>query len=248
ARFQSAMFDADTLIVTYDGTRGEPRGSRSRKADPAALGLGACVDCGLCVQVCPTGIDIRNGLQYECIGCAACVDVCDEVMDKMNYPRGLIRYSTENALAHNWSKRQIWAHLLRPRVLAYTALLLALCFALLMALTLRTPLKVDVVRDRATLARLVEGGRIENLYQLQLMNATEVPRRYHLGVEGLPGITVATQTDIDVGAAQSRWIAVRVQVPYGTGQAGANPLHFIVTDEADPHARVVEKSVFIVPN
>ncbi|MDE2047439.1 MAG: cytochrome c oxidase accessory protein CcoG [Betaproteobacteria bacterium] len=248
ARFQSAMFDADTLIVTYDGTRGEPRGSRSRKADPAALGLGACVDCGLCVQVCPTGIDIRNGLQYECIGCAACVDVCDEVMDKMNYPRGLIRYSTENALAHNWSKRQIWAHLLRPRVLAYTALLLALCFALLMALTLRTPLKVDVVRDRATLARLVEGGRIENLYQLQLMNATEVPRRYHLGVDGLPGITVATQTDIDVGAAQSRWIAVRVQVPYGTGQAGANPLHFIVTDEADPHARVVEKSVFIVPN
>ena len=104
ARFQSAMFDKDTLIVTYDAERGEPRGARSRKADPAALNLGACVDCSLCVQVCPTGIDIRKGLQYECIGCGVCIDVCDTVMDKLGYARGLIKYSTDNAMAQHWSQ------------------------------------------------------------------------------------------------------------------------------------------------
>src|SRR3990167_6028373 len=115
ARFQSAMFDKDTLIVTYDVARGEPRGPRSRKADPVALHLGACVDDTLCVQVCPTGIDIRKGLQYECIGCGACADVCDTVMDKRGYARGLIKYSTLNALAQGWGKADILRHILRPR-------------------------------------------------------------------------------------------------------------------------------------
>src|SRR6188768_1058683 len=129
ARFQSAMFDSDTLVITYDAARGEPRGSRGRKADARELGLGSCVDCNICVQVCPTGIDIRAGLQYECIGCAACIDGCDQVMDKMGYPRGLIRYSTENALAHGWSWRQIFARTFRARVLAYGAILVAIAVA-----------------------------------------------------------------------------------------------------------------------
>ena len=158
ARFQSAMFDKDTLIVTYDAARGEPRGARSKKADPTALGLGSCVDCSLCVQVCPTGIDIRKGLQYECIGCGACADVCDTVMDKVGYARGLVKYSTENAMANGWSKEQTWRRVFRPRVLLYLAILGLVIVALLASLALRKPFKVDVVRDRASLARIVSGG------------------------------------------------------------------------------------------
>src|SRR5262252_8204301 len=126
ARFQSAMFDSDTLVITYDPARGEPRGGRSRAADPKAKGLGDCVDCGICVQVCPTGIDIRKGLQYECIGCAACIDGCNQVMNKMGYAPGLIRYSTENAMARGLDRRATWRRTLRPRTLIYAAILLAI--------------------------------------------------------------------------------------------------------------------------
>ena len=137
ARFQSAMFDHDTLIVTYDPQRGEPRGPRARGVDSKASGLGDCVDCTLCVQVCPTGIDIRQGLQYECIGCGACIDVCDTVMDKLSYPRGLIQYTTQNAVLNHWNKRQTWRRVLRPRVLIYGAILGALCIGLLISLNLQ---------------------------------------------------------------------------------------------------------------
>jgi cytochrome c oxidase accessory protein FixG len=246
ARFQSAMFDHDTLIVSYDTARGEPRGSRSRKADPAALQLGSCVDCSLCVQVCPTGIDIRNGLQYECIGCAACVDVCDGVMDKMNYARGLIRFTTQNAMVNGWDHSQMWRRVLRPRVLVYGAVLLALCGAVLVSLAARTPLKVDVVRDRAALSRIVAGGKLENVYRLQVMNATEESQRYRLAAEGLPGLALVSEAEIAVGPAESRWVAVRLQIPYGSAPAGSHPIHFnIGTDSGDAH--VSEKSVFLVP-
>jgi len=193
ARFQSAMFDNDTLIVSYDAERGEPRGSRGRKVDYKAQGLGSCIDCELCVHVCPTGIDIRQGLQYECIGCAGCVDVCDSVMDKMGYPRGLIRFTTENAMKRGWGEREILGHVLRPRVLIYTAILAVLCLALAFSLAMRTPLKVDVVRDRATLSRIVEGGMLENVYLLQIMNATEKPQKYHTGAAGLEGLVVVLE-------------------------------------------------------
>jgi cytochrome c oxidase accessory protein FixG len=246
ARFQSAMFDPDTLIVSYDATRGEPRGSRSRKADPQALALGSCVDCSLCVQVCPTGIDIRNGLQYECIGCAACVDVCDGVMEKMNYPKGLIRFTTQNALANGWSRSDMWRRVLRPRVLVYGAVLAALSLAVLISLIARTPLKVDVVRDRAALSRIVAGGKLENVYRLQIMNATEEPQRYRIGVEGLPGLAIASDTEVQVGPAEARWVAVRLQIPYGSAAAGSHPIHFnIGTATGDAH--VSEKSAFLVP-
>lgn len=246
ARFQSAMFDRDTLIVSYDTARGEPRGARSRKADAAALSLGACVDCTLCVQVCPTGIDIREGLQYECIGCAACIDVCDTVMDKMNYPRGLIRFSTQAAMANKWSGPQIVRRVLRPRVLVYGAVLLALCVGLLWSLVARTPLKVDVVRDRAALSRIVAGGKLENVYRLQIMNATEQPQRYRIAAAGLEGLVLASDAEVDVGPAESRWVAVRLQIPYGSTTPGSHPIEFSIGDVAG-QSHLTEKSVFLVP-
>ena len=246
ARFQSAMFDRDTLIVTYDEARGEPRGARSRKADLATLNLGHCVDCSLCVQVCPTGIDIRDGLQYECIGCGACADVCDGVMDKLGYPRGLVKYSTQNAMSQHWSKAQILRHVLRPRVLIYSTILLLVVAAMVTGLVLRTPFKADVVRDRATLARLVAGGKIENVYRLQLMNATEQTQTFRIGAEGLPGLVVASEPLAEVEATQSRWVAVRLQLPFDAAPAGSHKIRFVIQAEQLPQS-ITEKSVFIIP-
>jgi len=246
ARFQSAMFDPDTLIVTYDAARGEQRGPRVKTADYKAKGLGDCIDCTLCVQVCPTGIDIRNGLQYECIGCGLCVDACNSVMDKTHYPRGLIRFSTQNAVAKGWSTSQIWGHVLRPRVLIYTAILVALCVAMLASLVVRTPLKVDVVRDRAALSRIVAGGKLENIYRLQIMNATEAPQRYRIGARGLEGLELASEAEFEIDAAQSRWVVVRLQIPYGSVAAGSHPVHFDI-EALGTGAHVAEKSVFLVP-
>jgi cytochrome c oxidase accessory protein FixG len=246
ARFQGAMFDKDTLIVTYDEARGEPRGSRSKKIDHQAAGLGACVDCSLCVQVCPTDIDIRQGLQYECIGCAACVDVCDTVMDKMGYARGLIRYSTQNAMVKGWNTGEVWRRLRRARVLIYLAAWTLLCAGLLTSLALRTPYKVDVVRDRGTLARIVQGGQLENVYRLQLMNATEQAQRFQINVQGLTGLTVASGAEVEVGPAQSRWAVLRLHLPYGAVQSGSHPIQFQVRP-LNTRYQLTEKSVFYVP-
>ena len=246
ARFQSAMFDKDTLIVTYDEERGEPRGARSRKADPAALNLGACIDCTLCVQVCPTGIDIRKGLQYECIGCGACADVCDTVMDKMGYARGLVKYSTQNAVSQHWTQAQTLRHVLRPRVLIYTAILAAIVIAMLVSLSLRTPFKVDVVRDRGVMARIVAGGKIENVYRLQLMNATESTQRYKISASGLPGLAVSSENIVTVGSTESRWVAVRVQAPFDAAAPGSHGMQFEI-EALDSSDRLSEKSVFLMP-
>ncbi|RZI96863.1 MAG: cytochrome c oxidase accessory protein CcoG [Variovorax sp.] len=244
ARFQSAMFDRDTLIVSYDAQRGEPRGAP--KKGPSAQGQGDCIDCDLCVQVCPTGIDIRKGLQYECIGCGVCVDACNTVMERVKRPTGLIRYATQNSMAGNWTAAQIWRRVMRPRVLVYTFLLAALSFGLLVSLTLRTPLKVDVVRDRASLSRIAAGGQIENVYRLQIMNATEKPQRYLIEASGLAGLSVLTTAEVEVDPAQSRWVAVRLQVPYEGAVPGSHPVHFQVRS-ADGAARVSEKAAFVVP-
>lgn len=246
ARFQSAMFDPDTLIVTYDEARGEQRGPRVKTADYKAKGLGDCIDCTLCVQVCPTGIDIRDGLQYECIGCGLCVDACDTVMDKMHYPRGLIRFSTQNAVSKGWAKSDILRRVLRPRVLIYTAILVALCVGMLASLVSRTPLKVDVVRDRAALSRIVAGGKLENVYRLQIMNATEVTQRYRIAAQGLQGLELASDAEFEIDAAQSRWVVVRLHIPYGSAPAGSHVVHFDV-ESLGTGAKVSEKAVFLVP-
>jgi cytochrome c oxidase accessory protein FixG len=250
ARFQSAMFDKDTLIVTYNEARGEPRGARSKKADPKALGLGACVDCTLCVQVCPTGIDIRKGLQYECIGCGACVDVCDNVMDKVGYERGLIKFSTQNAMDQGWSWAQTVRRIFRPRVLVYTAVLWSIIIGVGVSLWLREPFKVDIERDRATLARIVAGGKIENVYRLQIMNAAEENLMFHLRVDGLPGLSLASETDVQVAATESRWVSVRLQVPYDAAPAGSHPIHFRIesrSPDGQSVGQLSEKTVFLVP-
>ncbi|MDF1482455.1 cytochrome c oxidase accessory protein CcoG [Extensimonas sp. H3M7-6] len=246
ARFQSAMFDKDTLIVSYDAERGEPRGPRNKNVDHKAKGLGDCIDCTLCVQVCPTGIDIRNGLQYECIGCGLCVDACDSVMEKMHYPKGLISYVTQNGLRSHWTRAQMLRRILRPRILIYTILLLLLCVAMLVSLTMRSPMKVDVVRDRAALSRIVAGGRLENVYRLQIMNATERAHHYHISVKGLDGIEMASDAEYDVGPAEARWVAVRVQIPYGAASPGSHPISFVI-ESLDDKARIEEKSIFLVP-
>lgn len=247
ARFQSSMFDRDTMVITYDRGRGEPRGSRSRKADPASLGLGSCVDCGICVQVCPTGIDIRNGLQYECIGCAACVDGCDQVMDKMGYARGLIRYSTENAVQNHWSPRQVWRRVARPRTLIYTAILGLVVAAFGASLLMRVPLKVDVIRDRGTLARVVEDGVIENVYTLRVMNTAETSHRYMFEVQGIDGIAIASAREADIPGATTATVAVRVRVPAGRGAPGSNRIEFRISDPLREGVVAHEKSSFIIP-
>ncbi len=253
ARFQSAMFDKDTLIISYDVARGDPRGSRSKKVDPRKAGLGDCVDCGLCVQVCPTGIDIRNGLQYECIGCAACVDVCDGVMDKMGYERGLVRYVTENGLANGWDRAAMFKRAMRPRVLIYSAILCLIVLAVGYSLMHRTPFKVDVVRDRASLGRLVDDGFVENVYRLQVMNATESAQRYTLAVEGLPGVVLTEPVQLNLGPAEAKWVTVGVKVPPDAAMNAGSGMHEIRFDiqrlahDDVPAVQLIEKSTFMVP-
>jgi cytochrome c oxidase accessory protein FixG len=253
ARFQSAMFDQDTMIISYDVARGEPRGSRTRLAVRGAQGQGDCVDCNLCVQVCPTGIDIRQGLQNECIGCAACIDACDTVMDRMRFPRGLIRFATQRGLAGHWSRAQMLRRVLRPRVLIYFAVLVAIVVGLAASLAMRSPFRVDVVRDRGTMARLVEDGRIENVYRLQLMNASESRLRLRVSVDGLRDAVVTSRDEFEVGATESRWVAVSVQIPPRTAQAlgpGAHAMAFEISRFEAGEARadaLREKSTFVVP-
>jgi len=252
ARFQSAMFDRDTMIVSYDAGRGDPRGTRARSADLKAANLGHCIDCDLCVHVCPVGIDIRDGLQYECIACSACIDACNGVMDKMKYPRGLIRYATENGLRQGLSRVQMLGRVLRPRVLVYGAVLVAIALAFVVSLSMRHTFKVDVVRDRMTLARIVDDGQIENLYRLQLMNATEQPQRYRIDVHGIDGAALAGAgaAAIDIQPAQSRWVTLAVRIPPQravTIGAGAHPIRFEIAAASNPAAKVSERSTFVVP-
>jgi len=251
ARFQSAMFDDDTLIVTYDEKRGEPRGKASLKTDMDKSKQGACIDCSLCVQVCPTGIDIRKGLQYECIGCGACADVCDTVMDKMNYDRGLVKYSTQHAINLGWNHSQMLRHILRPRVLIYATILSLLVATLFTSLMLRTSFRVDVVRDRGVMARIAEGGMLENVYRLQIMNATETTQHYQLGANGIANLKVESDvadqdTSVTVNPAESRWISVRLQIPDGSIKSGSHPVKFEVR-AIESNETVSEKSVFLVP-
>ena len=250
ARFQSAMFDRDTLIVTYDAARGEGRGSRPRSDTPAqyrSRGLGDCIDCGLCVQVCPTGIDIRKGLQYECISCSACIDVCDGVMDKMRYPRGLIRNSTQNGITQKLTQSAMFRRVLRPRVLVYTAVLGVVSMAMLASLLLRASFRVDVLRDRGSIARMVGQGQIENVYRLQIMNAAEHGQQYSIGVVGIDGAQIVSEVEVNVDAAGSRWVPVRVRAPPGTLAPGSHPIRFLVSTKGISSEQLSEKSVFLVP-
>ncbi|MCW8845296.1 MAG: cytochrome c oxidase accessory protein CcoG [Gammaproteobacteria bacterium] len=242
ARFQSAMFDRDTLVISYDVERGEPRGSRKRGIDYKTQGLGDCIDCTLCVQVCPTGIDIREGLQIDCIACAACVDACDEVMDKVGYSRGLVRYTTENAL----EKKETWV--LRPRLIVYGVILMALIAGFAYAVGHRMPLVLDVIRDRNALYRMTNHGMIENVYTLKIMNMDTAAHRYTLEVDGLSGIHLDLDTDnITVESGEVATLAARVRVPENGMTESGNTITLTLRATDRPDLKISEPTRFIGP-
>src|SRR5690606_9925385 len=214
ARFQGVMFDEHTLTVTYDQARGEPRGARSRKAPQAELNLGDCINCSMCVQVCPTGIDIRDGLQYECINCGACIDACDKIMDHRGYGRGVIGDGTDSGLSMQKAPREWLAKMFRPRIVVYTFLIWALIFVFVGSIWNHVPLRAEVVRDRAVMARLTEDGGIENLYQVQLGNTHIEPLELRFSVAGLPGIHLPDdETTARIEAESSATIILHARLP-----------------------------------
>lgn len=242
ARFQGAMFDRNTLIISYDQARGEPRGARGRVVDPKSQSLGHCIDCTLCVQVCPTGIDIRNGLQYQCIACAACVDVCDTVMDKMGYPRGLIRYTTENALEGKASR------ILRPRVVIYGTLLVIIGVALVISVLMRVPLGVDVVRDRNTLYRETNEGEIENVYTLRILNMDNNSHTYRITAEGIEGLHIDGEIEhLSIDSGHVREVAVRLEADPANLKQRSSAVVFRVQAEDDPKLMASEDARFLGP-
>lgn len=216
ARFQSAMFDKDTLIISYDEERGEPRGGRRKTDDAENKGLGDCINCTLCVQVCPTGIDIRNGLQYECIACAACIDVCDQVMDKMGYDRGLVRYTTENAVKRKEK------HVIRPRIIVYGMLLLAILSGTVYSMTNRIPLRADLIRDRNALYRELPGSMIENVYTLKITNMDNQPHSYVLTPVDNEQLEIDLGAPLDLEAEEVDAITVRLRLPKSAGKGVQN--------------------------
>ena len=246
ARFQSVMFDPDTLVITYDTKRGEPRGSRAKSVDKAEAGLGDCVDCSICVQVCPTGIDIRNGMQYECIGCASCIDGCNQVMDKMGYPHGLIRYSTENVMEGKYPDKAISSHIFRPRVLVYSAFLLTVITAVGIALYMRVPLQLDVMRDRMTLARETDEGLIENVYRLQIINMENKPHSYTLSASGVEGLHIeSVAKPLMVPALATKNVSVRLLADPDELKGRSNPIQFTIQADDDPALHRNAKSSFL---
>lgn len=240
SRFQSVMFDKDTLIVSYDPRRGENRGPRKKGADYKAQGLGDCIDCTLCVQVCPTGIDIRDGLQIECIGCAACIDACDNVMEKMNYPKGLISYTTE----HNLSGQK--TQLIRPRLIGYAIALLAMMCVFVFALNARTLVKIDVLKDRV-LYRKNEYGLIENAYTIKVMNKTQEAKVFVLDVEGLEGLEYHGKREVKADAGEVLSVQVELTLPANKLPTSTNDIVFRVHALDDPEIKNDADSRFIGP-
>ncbi len=241
ARFQSAMFDADTLIISYDPQRGEPRGPRGRGADPKALGLGDCVDCTICVQVCPTGIDIRKGLQYECIACAACVDACDGVMDRVGYPRGLIRYATENSLAGQPVR------ILRPRVFVYAAILLVVATSFIVSLILREPIGLDVLRDRNAFYRILPDGAVENVYSLRILNKDQKDHQYVIEVSPAESFSVDAEVGVRVPAGEVQAVAARIRARTDSPETVPRDIRITVRTVEDPDLSASRATRFFAP-
>lgn len=239
ARFQSVMFDEDTLVVSYDKERGDPRGSRKRDADYKEKGLGDCVDCGMCVQVCPTGIDIRDGLQYECIGCALCIDACDSIMEKMDYEKGLISYTTENRLEGKTS------HIIRPKSIAYALLLSIMVGAFSYSLITRVPLELDVIRDRGALYQLTGMGKIENAFTLKIMNMSDQVQNFELSVGGLEGLSITTKTDITVQSGEIYTLPTSVEVDPKYMESSTYDIEFIIQSKDDASLRADSESRFL---
>lgn len=240
ARFQSAMFDRDTLIIAYDEKRGEDRGARKRGTDYKAKGLGDCIDCTICVQVCPTGIDIRDGLQYECIACGSCIDACDEVMDRMGYPRGLVRYTTQHQLEGQKT------HVFRWRIVVYAILLLAITVGLGLSIAWRKPVIMDVIRDRNALYRETYEHQIENGYLLRIINKTENPQRFKLELVGPSSLTFARHPGvIELPPEEVRTVGVMLSAP-ASDVKGKVDIEFVLKSETSDLS-LTESSRFFAP-
>ena len=241
ARFQSAMFDNDTLIVSYDKNRGEPRGSRRASEDYKSKGLGDCIDCQICVQVCPTGIDIRKGLQYQCIACSSCIDACDDVMEKMQYPKGLIRYTTQNAVDGKKSR------ILRPRIIIYASILLVFITSFIYSVIQRVPLELDVIRDRNQLYRETDGF-IENVYTLKIINMDGQDHNYLLSVSGIKDIALDMkhgQISVKSGSVADLPVSVRAEEDALTARSTNIIFTLSALDDKDLHTS--EKARFLGP-
>ncbi|KAA3623498.1 MAG: cytochrome c oxidase accessory protein CcoG [Proteobacteria bacterium] len=242
ARFQSAMVDSNTLIISYDPARGEPRGPRRKGVDPGEKGLGHCIDCSICVQVCPVGIDIRDGLQYQCIGCAACIDACDDVMAKMNYPKGLIRYTTQTAL-HGGDTR-----IMRPRVFVYLAILLTVLGSVFYGLFTRDLIGLDVIRDRNALYRETGDGLIENVYTLKILNMHERAHEFDVDIAGLSGARLIEDDEyviVDSGRVVN--YVVRVQVAPDDLERQSNNFEFRIESQGQHRLAASEAASFVGP-
>ena len=239
SRFQGVMFDPTTANVSYDRQRGEPRNVKHQ-----AGATGDCIDCGICVQVCPTGIDIRDGLQYQCINCGLCIDACDQVMDKIGAPVGLIRFASERELAGQPKPKGLRS---RPRVALYASLLLIVSGLGVWTVSQRSPLLVDVLRDRGALLRETSEGRIENAYTLKLMNLDDVSRQFKVAVNGLPGLEIVGVDEFSAEPGSIHPVSITVSAPGDSEQSGIQPIHFEIVAKHDPAIRVQEKSSFVLP-
>ncbi|UII73934.1 cytochrome c oxidase accessory protein CcoG [Pseudomonas sp. HN11] len=240
ARFQSVMFDKDTLTISYNVARGESRGPRKREVKPVDVGLGDCIDCQLCVQVCPTGIDIRDGLQMECIGCAACIDACDSIMDKMGYPRGLVSYTSEHQLQGGKT------HLLRPRLIGYSAMLLVMIAALVVALVERPMVSLDVTKDRGMFRENAQ-GLIENIYSLKVINKTQQRQDYRLELVDAGRFQLQGKTEISLAPGEISDVPVSVALLADKPASSSQTLRFKVTDVDEPGIYSIADSRFVAP-
>ncbi len=240
SRFQSAMFDQDTLLVAYDAKRGEGRGPRRKDSDYQAEGLGDCIDCQMCVQVCPTGIDIRDGLQIDCIGCAACIDACDSIMDKMGYAKGLVGYRSERELQGGKT------HWLRPRLLGYGVALTLMLGAFVWALEARSLVSIDSAKDRS-MYRENAAGQIENTYRLKVINKTQQAQRYHLQLLDSPDLRLDAPEQLLLAPGEILDVPVTLVQLHEQARATTQPIRFTVSNLADASEQAQTRSVFIAP-
>jgi len=244
ARFQSSMFDKDTLIISYDNQRGENRGKRKKNSDYEVKGLGDCIDCNQCVQVCPTGIDIRDGLQYECIACAACIDVCDNVMDKMGYDKGLIKYTTEVEEKSGGKEK---THFFRPRTIYYISIFVFVVGAFFYLISNRIPLKIDIIRDRNALYTETFSGDIENIYTLKILNMSQIKQTYHLSTEGFKDILLKGKDTFIIDSGEILTLPVRLQIPAEQLTKRSNDIRFIIQATEGEQFRAESTGKFLGP-
>jgi len=241
ARFQSVMYDQDTLAVHYDATRGESRGARKAGDDYKAEGKGDCIDCSWCVQVCPVDIDIRDGLQYECINCGLCIDACNQVMEKMDYEPGLIRFTSEDALQNGTT------HFIRPRLFGYALVLILMISAFAYKVAVREPLSVDVIRDRGVRMYRVSGGYVQNVYTVKINNMDRRAHTYNIAVEGDLDFKIGGYRAMELEEGEVFTFPIRIAVPKSQLEETKMKVNIIVTSNDDSDVIANQMTTFIGP-